>query len=162
MNDATSREVPRVGPPGHDEIWDRKEGRYFDRKGNELSMREWTALFADREYQVVKQEHVGDYFISTVWLGRDHSWDGQRQIFETMVFNQAMPKPPPWPEINPSEIDFRKPLPSEFEEWLEKYPDQTSSTDIECERYATEEEAIAGHENMVERVRLLVDFTSLD
>lgn len=163
MNDAISREVPRVGPPGYDELWDRKQGRYFDRRGNELSMREWTMLFQDRDYQIVRQDHVGDYFVSTVWLGLDHSFTtDSRQIFETMVFNQSKPKPPDFPDIDPREIDFRKPLPEEFQEWLDNYPEQTSASDIECERYGSEEEALAGHQRLVERVRLLVDFTTPD
>lgn len=35
---------------------------------------------------VVKQECINDYYISTVFLGFDHSFLGPPQIFETMVF----------------------------------------------------------------------------
>lgn len=154
MNDATSREVPRVGPPGYDEVWDRKEGRYFDKRGNELSLREVTPLFEDKEYASVARDTVGVYLVSTVWLGLDHSFgDSKPVLFETMVFNKSMPKPP----CPPSNTDFYS---KEFQEWLEEYPDQTSASDVECERYHTEDEALAGHRKMVERVGLLVDFTT--
>ena len=46
----------------------------------------WAAWFetADR---IVKQEHVGVYFVSTVFLGVDHNWfEGPALLFETMVF----------------------------------------------------------------------------
>ena len=39
------------------------------------------------ERKVVKQEHIGDIFISTVFLGLDHAWDsGTPVLWETMIF----------------------------------------------------------------------------
>lgn len=154
MNDAVRLEAPRIGPPGFDPFWDKKEGRYFDRRGNSLSFREWTMLFEMREsYRIVKQEYIGNYWISTVWLGLNHNYGfGPPLIFETMVFNHSMPRPPRFPETEYGT--------DEFDQWLEDYPEQTSASDLDCERYATEEQATKGHEAMVEKVRLIVEATS--
>lgn len=40
-----------------------------------------------RENKIVRQEAVGDRFVSTVFLGLDHQYgDGPPLVFETMVF----------------------------------------------------------------------------
>jgi hypothetical protein len=88
---------------------------YYNRKGEEISQDEIIEKFKNPEYKIIKQENVGGKFLSTVWLGLDHSF-GQSDrilIFETMVF--------------PSEDDLSEEL---------------------CERYTTEEEALAGHERI--------------
>jgi len=37
--------------------------------------------------RIVKQEHIGPFWISTVFLGLDHNWgDGPPILWETMVF----------------------------------------------------------------------------
>lgn len=49
---------------------------------------EWARWFetADR---IVHQQQVGDYFVSTVFLGLDHSFgSGPPLLFETMVFDE--------------------------------------------------------------------------
>ena len=39
------------------------------------------------ERKAVKQEHIGDVFISTVFLGLDHAWDSDVPVlWETMIF----------------------------------------------------------------------------
>lgn len=151
MNDAIRLEAPRLGPEGHDPLWDNHESRHYDRRGNLLTMREWVMLYQLHDYKIVKQEYVGDYWVSTVWLGLDHGWGhGPPLIFETMVFNHTKPKPPPFPSTTDMESD-------EMKEWLEDYPEQTSATDLECERYSTESDALEGHRRMVEKVQLLVE-----
>ena len=58
-----------------------------------LEWGEWLENAGDKK--IVKQENVGDYFISTVFLGLDHNWisdlyktDSHRpHIFETMIFH---------------------------------------------------------------------------
>ena len=67
---------------------------FLDRQGNPISEAEWARLRRgtngerNRENIVVKQEHVGTYFVSTVWLGINHQYgEGQPLIFETMVFD---------------------------------------------------------------------------
>jgi len=39
------------------------------------------------ERKAVKQEHIDDVFVSTVFLGLDHAWDSDTPIlWETMIF----------------------------------------------------------------------------
>jgi len=46
---------------------------------------EW--LENNPERKAVKQEHIGDIFISTVFLGLDHSWNSDVPVlWETMIF----------------------------------------------------------------------------
>jgi len=61
---------------------------YFDRQGRELQLMDWASKFEDKEYQIVKQDRIGKYFVSTVWLGINHRFmrGGPPLIFETMVF----------------------------------------------------------------------------
>jgi hypothetical protein len=40
----------------------------------------------NRQARIVKQEMVGNYFVSTVFLGLDHGFGGGPLWFETMVF----------------------------------------------------------------------------
>lgn len=52
-------------------------------------MRDWARLrsFAGFEYRRIKQEKIGRYLVSTVWIGLDHGIGSERPlIFETMVF----------------------------------------------------------------------------
>lgn len=155
MNDAIRLEVPRVGPDGHDPFWDSKKGRHYDRRGNLITMREWCGLWEmTGDYRILKQEYVGDYWISTVWLGLDHGFGlGAPLIFETMVFNHTMPSPPPFPSTMDPESE-------EFREWSDAYPEQTSASDLDMERYATEEQALEGHKQMVRKVRLIAEATT--
>jgi len=60
---------------------------YYNKRGEEIDIMEWTELTEDEEYRKIKQENVGKYFISTVWIGLNHNFgDGEPLIFETMVF----------------------------------------------------------------------------
>lgn len=86
---------------------------YYDKKGNRISMESWAALVEDFNYKLVKVTEIADVKVSTVWLGLDHGFGGNRPvIFETMTF-----------------------------------PGQ------DCERHCTLQEAIVGHERMVEQVK---------
>ena len=132
MNDADRLELPHVIPDGKDIFSEvRGPGGYFDRSGNAISFRDWARLSAwdekdnNNQYRIVKQEEVGDYWISTVWLGLDHGFGRSKPlIFETMVFNNV-----------------------------------TDESDLDCRRWSTEEQALAGHEAMVDEVRLIVEAT---
>lgn len=130
MNDASRLEAPRLGPEGHDPFWDDIGNiHYFDRRGNPLTLREWTMLCALKQrYRVLKQEYVGEYWVSTVWLGLDHGFgDGAPLIFETMVFDHSQ-------------------------------PGRESLNDLDMQRYSTEQQALAGHQDVVAKVRLFVAF----
>lgn len=46
-----------------------------------------TWLDKNPEKKAVKQEHIGDIFISTVFLGLDHAWESDIPVlWETMIF----------------------------------------------------------------------------
>src|SRR5262245_47620101 len=54
------------------------------------NLEEWAEWFGkpDENDRIVKQEHVGPYWISTVFLSLDHNWSrkGPPVLWETMVF----------------------------------------------------------------------------
>ena len=62
--------------------------RYFDREGNPMELLDWARLCEDYDYKIVKQEEVGKYFVSTVWVGLNMSFwrEAAIKIFETMIF----------------------------------------------------------------------------
>lgn len=51
------------------------------------SVIEWGQFFESQD-RIVKQEHIGDVRVSTVFLGIDHGWfdSGPPVLFETMIF----------------------------------------------------------------------------
>lgn len=56
-------------------------------KSTIIQYSEW--IEANRERKAVKQEHIGDIRISTVFLGLDHAWpkdDVKPLLWETMIF----------------------------------------------------------------------------
>lgn len=119
--------------------------RYFDREGQPIDLHEWGRLSEDRKYKVLKQESVGVFWISTVWLGLDHSFrrrldpTGEHEppvIFETMVFDQG-PK-----GAEETYQGLRKVMDGD---------DYSPWSELDAERYATEAEALAGHARMVEK-----------
>ena len=59
---------------------------YYDRQGQEISLMAWADLMENIEYKRVKLTGLGEWFISTVWLGLDHSMCGAMWIFETMIY----------------------------------------------------------------------------
>jgi hypothetical protein len=62
---------------------------FYDKEGNPIAdTLDWAMLFEDREYRIVKQEILWwGGWLSTVWLGLDHAWGGERPlIFESMLF----------------------------------------------------------------------------
>ena len=92
--------------------------KFYDRKGGVVSQREFEILMGNRTYKRVLETTLPDgKWISTVWLGLDHSFESTSPplIFETMVF--------------PSCSDF---------------------LEMDVNRYSTEEEAIQGHQEIVE------------
>jgi hypothetical protein len=83
---------------------------YYDKEGIKISFEEWIAFKQKPDYSVVKQETIGDYQVSTVWLGTncDYGNTGRPIIFETMVFTDK--------EVNEHEdLQFR--YVNEVEAW---------------------------------------------
>lgn len=103
---------------------------YYDIDRNIISLMEWADMY-ESEKNLIAQEHIGHYFISTVLLGLDHNWgrifkhsviERRPIIFETMVFDES---------------------PSEKGEDLDNY----------MERYCTKEEALLGHKRICDEIR---------
>lgn len=66
---------------------------YYDRQGKPLQLRDWARLFEDVDERRVSHTTLPDgKWVSTVWLGLDHSHGyGPPLIFETMVFAEGEP-----------------------------------------------------------------------
>ena len=107
--------------------------RFYNKKGEPLSMMAWARLLGDREYATVAYDEIGVAVkVSTVWLGLDHNWGGGRPlIFETMAFTFR---------------DEPYVMPSGDEYWWEG---------VEQYRYHTLEEALAGHAEILSMVQVL-------
>lgn len=54
----------------------------------EVPLEESYKVYENPDMKIVQQEKVGDSFVSTVFLGLDHSWGDQDGpiLFETMIF----------------------------------------------------------------------------
>jgi len=61
---------------------------YYDKEGKQIPMLEWADLFEDMKYRKIGDTDVGDYHISTVWIGLNHNIFSETEIliFETMIF----------------------------------------------------------------------------
>lgn len=60
-----------------------------DNKPVEVDLIQWVNWIGNSENKIVKQEGVKDLWVSTVFLGLDHSFGGGPPIlFETMIFNR--------------------------------------------------------------------------
>jgi hypothetical protein len=103
------------------------EPRYKDKLGRIIESDELEVLLRNNEYRVVKQEMVGRYFVSTVWLGVPYGIP-PRDYFETMVWKQRNTKDDPRGRRNFGEEE-------------------------ECVRYETMNEAEVGHEEMVQEYK---------
>lgn len=103
-------------------------GRYYvlDRHHTVVATRdvlEWGRFFEKRKKRIVKQETIGHYWVSTVFLGINHGFGtGPPVLFETMVF-------------------------------LDKEDPHDGRESGDCERYCTWDEAAAGHEVVCARLR---------
>jgi hypothetical protein len=62
---------------------------YYDRQGNAMTLMEWSRRLESgiNNRRVAEDWLPNGYWVSTVWLGLDHSFgSGPPVIFETMVF----------------------------------------------------------------------------
>lgn len=111
-------------------------GMYFDPDGNDITMRQWSEIYADRDRRVVRQQRIGSVFLSTVWLGLNHGWgDPAPLIFETMTFPARLR------HRKPVRLDSPRPMNRRMREWQI------------CRRYSTRQEALAGHARWEQRIK---------
>jgi len=54
-------------------------------ESNIIDYSEWEEK--NPELKAVKQDYIGDIFVSTVFLGLDHGYDDIPILWETMIFN---------------------------------------------------------------------------
>lgn len=124
--------------PGWDGMPDWTRISYHDRQGNPLTLLEYAEKFATfeerKEYKQVAYTEVGGMaFVSTVWLGVNHRMGpGPPLIFETMAF--VIPRDDDPPGL------FGHPNLASLDEF------------IASRRYSTEEQALAGHAEVVAEV----------
>lgn len=125
LPDVFTEELREEDPEAWD-YWNKIDYRHFDRRGEAISMREWMRLWKSHEYRLVKQDSVENYWVSTVWLGLDHSYtqEGMPIIYETMLF------------------DHSEHSEQEGNAWM----------DLLCRRYSTELEALTGHDEVMKEV----------
>jgi hypothetical protein len=109
---------------------------YFGRDGQPISQEDWIAQMEDVKGRRVAEDTVGDFWISTVWLGLDYGFGrGDRPIiFETMVFdNSEEGLGESQKVLDKVNLSHRARLgPEAF-----------------CNRYCTEAEALKGHRQAV-------------
>ena len=116
------RQLERAG------ISNEVNGLYFDRQGRTIGQLDWMVLMEDDDYRRVARTDLPGYWVSTVWLGLDHSRGPTPRFFETAVF-----------EAGPNGSG--------------RVQEGGGISDIVCERWASEVEAREGHEQVVVRVR---------
>ena len=59
---------------------------WYDKNGQPIDIERWAGLMARPEYRRVAEDFIDEFWVSTVWLGLDHGIDGNKMIFETMIF----------------------------------------------------------------------------
>jgi hypothetical protein len=101
---------------------------YFDRDTKPIALERYVELMKDDDYRRVNETtietSVGPVWVSTIWLGINHQWiDG----YPPQIFETMV-----------------------FDQG--DYADSPWS-DLECERYSTIVQAIAGHDQIVESIR---------
>lgn len=67
------------------------EGLFYDRDGEPITEARYRELFWHTpDYKVICQTDVGEYQVSTIWLGINYNaFNGRPLIFETMVFGSS-------------------------------------------------------------------------
>lgn len=64
-------------------------GMHYDFEGNPIDLHTWGLLFESSARIVEQTDLPNGYWVSTVWMGLDHSWNNKKLIYETMVFWKA-------------------------------------------------------------------------
>jgi hypothetical protein len=99
---------------------------HYDKEGKPLELFEWAHLLEDMDYRRVGETQVGAWWVSTVWLGLDHNFSLSAEA-TPLIFETMV---------------FKRPCPKDEQ-----------GRDYFCDRYATLADAIAGHEDIVDKLR---------
>lgn len=135
---------------------------WYDKQGKPITTFKANELLGSK-YKIVKQENVcfGLFWVSTVWLGLDHSFGGRKKlIFESMVFCRfPLPRLRYNYEIGWKEIKFafnrHKPGRKKWYHfinlpYIKKRNLMLSNCDeLDIARYTSLREALKGHKAMV-------------
>lgn len=95
---------------------------FYDRQGKPITLFQFGELHKDTDYLRVGHDQIGDFEVSTAWLGANHNFSQKTTpplIFETMIFRDSGG-------------------PNDFDNYQE--------------RYETEAKAIAGHQKAIQLV----------
>lgn len=99
---------------------------WYDKQGNSIDVLKVAELKKQEDYWRIAEDVIGKHWISTVWLGIDHSFEGKKPvIFETMVFESG------------------------------EKDNCGNPKDYLTQRYYTEEEAKQGHADIVKIIKKL-------
>jgi hypothetical protein len=108
---------------------------HYDRQGQPIDLWGWADLMEDPEYRRVAETVLFDgTWISTVWLGLDHSFGDEPPplIFETMVFSKKAHVSADKARANPEASAHMR--------------------GQEIWRYPTEAAALSGHDQVVAKI----------
>jgi hypothetical protein len=64
------------------------KGMYFDMQGKPIGLGDWIKLLESKR-RIIKQTKIGEYLVSTVWIGLSNIVGKPSGIFETMVFDKT-------------------------------------------------------------------------
>jgi hypothetical protein len=122
-------DLPLVGPPDYDPFWDdiNPETGHYDRNGEPISFRTWCRL---RELGIDYLRLAAET-IGPYWVST--VWLGLDHGFRCPNF-------PDFPRLIFETMVFKG-----------------KEGDLDCRRYSTEEEALAGHARMVDEVSLMYE-----
>jgi len=58
--------------------------QYYNKNGEPISPAEWSELFGNDDYRIIRQTYRSGYSVSTVWMGFDVT--DRQEIFETYAY----------------------------------------------------------------------------
>lgn len=118
----------------------------LDEDGNEkeVDLMTWATWFETPGNRRVAHTEVDDHFVSTVFLGLDHSFGvgGKPVLYETMTF-----------EKEPSDLEIPGYKDNAGKTHAPRVVKTKKSLDNYSDRYTSREDALAGHERIVNELK---------